>query len=134
MALIYTRDDERRRITIQISGYVETHHVVEAIERQAAEGTWTYAVLCDVRGTSWLPSRDDLDRLLRTVEWGRSTSGERGPVAIVVAGPAALQIARDYSRRANMIARTEAFLDPSNATLWLDQVLATRAASGLART
>ena len=134
MALTYSRDDDRRRITVQISGYVATHQIVEVIERQAAEGTWAYAVLYDVRGTSWLPSREDLDRLMRTVEWGTTMCGTRGPVALVVANPAALAIAREYSRRVNAVARTEAFLDHGNATLWLDQVLATRAVSGVART
>lgn len=131
MAIVYARNESQQRITVQISGYVETRQVVEVIERQGAEGTWGYALMYDVRGTSWLPTGDDLEILSAAVRCEVARRGPRGPVVIVVASPRALETAREYGRRVGPAARTEAFLDYAKASAWLDQTLLSRSPSGL---
>jgi len=79
----YVRDDERQLITVTVSTPYDTDDILRAIDRQAAEDTWGYAMLYDLRAQEWTPI--DSPRVaahVKTVAHGR----ERGPVGLAIGG------------------------------------------------
>jgi hypothetical protein len=49
MPLVFERDDERRRITVTLTGPVLLAELNANLERLGADGVWDYAVLYDGR-------------------------------------------------------------------------------------
>ena len=87
MPLDYTCDRARRRITIVSAGAVTHEETVAVIDRQAAEGAWSFSVLYDTRQGTSVPTTEEVHRMVLHV--GRLTTkhGPRGPVALVVSDP-----------------------------------------------
>src|SRR6476620_8644196 len=64
MPLSYERDDRRRRLVVVPSGTLTLEHGLEFLDRQAAEGTWSYAVLYDGRARTAVLESAELVRLV----------------------------------------------------------------------
>jgi hypothetical protein len=84
MLSAYDRDDGKRLITATVTEPISLQDLIDAVERQAAEDTWSYALLYDLRGAA-MPLSDDMklqqlaDRV-QVLGAGRT----RGPVAAAV--------------------------------------------------
>jgi hypothetical protein len=120
MPIHYERDDAKRRILAVSSGVVTAAETLALIDRQAAEGAWTYHMLFDTRASVSLPTINDLRLLLQRVGMLTTKYGPRGPVAMVVVDPALYEITGRYQRLADLTAlRVELFMTPQEAEEWL---------------
>src|SRR5262245_38426268 len=118
----YQRDDSRCRITIITTGKVTTDEVIAVLDRQAHEGTWSYAVLYEARGGENVPRPDDLRRLLLHVGTLTARYGPRGPVALVTSVPRLTRMGRLYSTLGELTALDmEVFSDVAHAEAWLTE-------------
>jgi hypothetical protein len=116
MPLVFERDDERRRITVTLTGPVLLAELNANLERLAADGVWDYAVLYDGRMATTALSVDETRRLVQVVRELTARHGARGPVALVMATEAA----RMYSMLAEGAGLTsEVFHDFVAAEAWL---------------
>jgi len=114
------RDDVTRRLIHAIAGPLTVDAVVTRIERQAVEGTWTYASLIDMRAvTAWL-SADDVVRVTDRARVIARELGPRGPVAIVVSHPALIPVGQAYAVMPHDAGAVGFFRDPACATRWLE--------------
>jgi hypothetical protein len=122
MPIHYERDDRKRRIVITSAGPVTAADALAIIDRQAAEGAWTYSVLYDTRAGLDLPTPADLHQLLLRVGVLTTKHGPRGPVAFVVHDPALATIASRYARMGDLTALdVRLFTTVSDAEQWLDE-------------
>jgi hypothetical protein len=83
MPIAYQRDDQRRLITVTVTGPCTADDIGGVIDRQADEGTWEYALLYDLRAMTATSTEADLQQIaerVRVVGEGR----ERGPVGIAI--------------------------------------------------
>ena len=55
MPIHYQRDDAKQRINVRSEGMPTLEEVLAIMNRQAAEGVWSYAVLYDSRGATRAP-------------------------------------------------------------------------------
>src|SRR6185436_15145151 len=109
MATTYERDDERRLITVTMVEPYSVDQVFGAIERQAAENTWDYAILYDLRGVT-VPTEADLEQIaerVKTIGAGRA----RGPLGIVIAAkPEQFRLGLRYSELTKDLVTVEVLL------------------------
>ena len=92
--LTYVRNDVRRWVTITITGPARLDDMVQAVERQAADGVWGYAMLCDERQTTASLSTPATHTLLDVIERLNRAHGRQGPIAVVCATEAQYGMAR----------------------------------------
>jgi hypothetical protein len=121
MPIHYERDDERHRIVAVSIGTVTLEEALAVIDRQLAEGAWSYGVLYDVRAGHASPSAADVYELVKHV--GRLTTkhGPRGRVALVVLDPALSKMARRYASLGELTALyVRVFTSIRAAERWLD--------------
>jgi hypothetical protein len=97
VAIRYERDDVNRRIVVTVAGRITVDDCVEAIERQAREGTWKYAVI-GVADEHLPPVPEDVREIASHVERLNVIHGPRGPVAIVSANAPIYEAARMYAK------------------------------------
>src|SRR5579872_4677632 len=97
MSVRYERDDARKRILVTIVGLASAVDVVEVINRQLADGAWTYAVLYDSRLDTSQPPTAEVRAIVDYVARCIMQHGPRGPVAIVTPHPANYGMSRMYS-------------------------------------
>jgi hypothetical protein len=83
MPIDYTRDDSRRLVTITSTDPFVFSELLDLVDRQRAEGVWTYAVLYDSRQKRQSSS---VEQLLALVERVRTVGGgqRRGPVGVAL--------------------------------------------------
>jgi hypothetical protein len=119
--LIYTRDDVRRQITVTITGPARLADLASVVERQAADGTWGYAVLYDeCTGTASL-SVGATRALLTVVNRVTRAHGPRGAVAFVCGAAEQFGMARMYSILGEPQGLdAQVFHDLAAAEAWLD--------------
>jgi hypothetical protein len=119
--LIYRRDDVRRQITVTITGPALLADLAGVVERQAADGTWRYAVLYDeCTGTASL-SVSATRALLMVVERVTRAHGPRGAVAFVCQAAEQLGMARMHSILGeHQGLDSHVFHDVGEAEAWLD--------------
>lgn len=108
---------ELRRVTFIWIAPVTAENIQAALENQAAEGAWTYAVLHDTRAISPQPNRaaDIAERVKALGE----RYGPRGPVALVVTAESigsAHKYALGQHRQGQEM---QVFWDRDEATNWL---------------
>src|SRR5437870_2549679 len=102
MGLTYTRDDDRRRVTVTVSDPFTLDEMLSAIQRQAVEGTWQYGAINDRRALSTtVLTSDDLRQCLDLVVKLSRTYGHRGPVAVVYGRSVQYGMTRMYSMMAD---------------------------------
>ena len=104
------------------TGVVTPGEVRDALDRQAAEGAWSYGVLYDVRAVVNLPTPDDVRELVLYIGSLTTKYGPRGPVALISNSPQFLRIGRAYSTLGELTALDVAvFPTVDAAEAWLEQ-------------
>jgi hypothetical protein len=121
MATDYRRDDQRRRLTVAVRGPVTFEEVAEVIERQAAEGTWSYTMIYDEREATSTLTHEEVQRLLVLIGSLRAVHGRRGRVALIYNAEATHGTGRVYSAFGDIMGLdTAVFKDIGRAHAWLD--------------
>jgi hypothetical protein len=122
--VVYIRDDDSRRITVELAGDVSLEELIAVVDRQAVEGTWSYGLLYDARRVSTAAESREARRLVAHVATVAAVHGQRGPVAIVTDRPATYGIVRMYSMLSDGAPQhlsVDVFRDPADAVRWLDR-------------
>jgi hypothetical protein len=120
MPIHYERDDRRRRILALSIGQVTFEESIAVIDRQAAEGAWSYEVLYDTRGSTAVPTAEEIHRVVQHVGSLTTKCGPRGPVAMVMRNPDLLEMGRRYARLADLTSLVVGlFLTIEDAERWL---------------
>ena|ERR1700724_1932986 len=119
MPVSYDRDDARQLITVTVTDPFTLDQILGVIDRQAAEHTWEYAMLYDLRAatdtTTLAQVREQLVDRARLAGAGRP----RGPVGIAIATlPEHLRQGLMYSRLANTVMDVEVLLGPKQIQDW----------------
>jgi hypothetical protein len=123
VATDYQRDDVRRRLRVSVSGAITFDEIAAIINRQAAEGTWSYTMLYDERDATSTLTRDETRTLLALIAQHRAVHGRRGRVALVFDADAAHGTGRVFSASGDIMGLdTAVFRDPVGAEAWLDGV------------
>ena len=120
MPLNYTCDRAKCRITVVSVGAVTREETFAVIDRQAAEGAWSFGLLYDMRQGTSVPTGEDLHRMVLHV--GRLTTkhGPRGPVALVVRDPQLFIAGSKYSSLGDLTAlNVKVFTSIEEADHWL---------------
>jgi hypothetical protein len=113
----YVRDDARRLITVTITEPYAVEDICLFIDRQAAEGTWEYATLYDLR----VPMSIEADSQhiadhIRAVGGGRA----RGPVGIAIrATPEQFRRGLSYTEMTRKLETVEVLLNAAHVDDWL---------------
>jgi len=116
----YERDDARRRIVVTVEGDVSAAEALGIVNRQLADGAWTYGVLYDARNDTSQPSTADVRSIVEHVGRCIAQHGPRGPVAIVTRNPSNYGMARMYSTLGEPVKLTvEVFREIVEAEAWL---------------
>jgi hypothetical protein len=115
----YQRDDQRWLITVTVTEPYSIDDILGVIDRQAAEDTWSYAMLYDLRAVRRASTEADLQRLadrVKIVGGGR----KRGPVGIAVgADPETFRAGLMYTRMAGKLVNVEVVLTATQLDGWL---------------
>jgi hypothetical protein len=120
MPIQYELDEARHRIRVISRGTVGLADTLAIINRQAADGAWSYPMLYDMRDGLYIPTDDDLHQLIQHVGAMTTRYGPRGPVAFVVLNPELLQVGQRYARLGNLTALAVGlFLTIEDAEVWL---------------
>jgi hypothetical protein len=100
MPIAYERDDERRLTTVTMIEPYSIDDVLDVIDRQAAEDTWSYSMLYDLRAVTQPSTEAELQQVanrVAVVGGGR----ERGPVGLaIIARPAIFRVGLVYTELA----------------------------------
>jgi len=117
--IAYQRDDERRLITVTVTEPYSFDDILGVIDRQAAEDTWSYAMLYDLRALTRASTESELQQLadrVKIVGSGRT----RGPVGIAVgANPDTFRAGLMYTRLAGKLVNVEVMLTAAQLEGWL---------------
>ena len=123
MPIQYQRDDEKRRIFIHSDGVPVLEDVLGTMDRQAADGAWSYSVQYDSRGTVRGPTPEELHQILLHIGKLTAKHGPRGPVAMIVGDPQVFKAAKRYASLGELTAlRVELFATTEAAETWLDSL------------
>jgi hypothetical protein len=119
MPVTYLRDDQRRLITVTVTDPYSLGDLLSVIDRQAAEDTWAYAVLYDLRAVTRLSTEADLQQMADRVKVA-GAGRERGPVGMAVASePEQFRMGLIYTRLARTLESVEALLTATQRDDWL---------------
>jgi len=122
LSVDYARDDARRRLTVISLENTSVAQRLSILERQAAEGTWSYTMLHDAHGTTLLTS-GDLQALIGRATTLARVHGTRGPEAIVASDIVSFGMARVYSVLAEPAGLAiHVFHNRTSAERWLDAI------------
>jgi len=116
----YVRDDARQRIVVTAHKALRAADLIAIIDRQVAEGAWSFAILYDLSGVRGVtPHADSLivaDRVQKYV----TTYGGRGPVALVTRDPEMVGVGQSYAYGLTASGvPIQVFWDRSEAEEWL---------------
>ena len=128
----YTRDDVRRFVRVRPLRHLTVEDVAAIVDAQADEGTWSYGLLWDVRGTPMtaLPIFDT-DLIAAHVYKNLLLRGGRGPVAIVTDSAEIATTAMAYaSKTAPAGVQVQIFHDLNDAESWLSHAAPGRLQTG----
>src|SRR4051794_27510293 len=121
MPILFERDAAKRRIVATSVGRVSLRDTLAFIDRQAAEGAWSYATLYDTRASHSVPTADDVNRLVKHIGALTVRHGPRGPVALLVSDAALQRMGRRYARLGELTAlNVSVFTTLDQAERWLD--------------
>jgi hypothetical protein len=118
MPIAYERNDHRRLITVTVTEPCSVDDILGVIDRQAAEDTWGYSMLYDVRGVTQAPSADlpQMAERVRVAGGGR----KRGPVGIAIgARPALFRVSLLYTELIKELVAVEVLLTTAQLDAWL---------------
>ena len=123
MPIHYLRDDEKRRVYVTWEGKPTVDEGVAMMDRQAADGAWSYSVQQDVRDGREAPTLEELRQIVMHVGKLTAKHGPRGPVALIVGDPELFKAAKRYALLGELTAlNVEMFATPAAAEQWLDSV------------
>jgi len=122
MPIHYERDVSRRRVVATSVGAVTLSDALAIIDRQAAEGAWSYSVLYDARASDDVPTPTDVISLVKRVGMLTTKHGPRGPVALVVGDSALHKMGRRYASLGELTTLdVRVFTTLDEAEQWLDR-------------
>jgi hypothetical protein len=128
MPLSYRRDDVGRRIRVTATHPITTEEAAKVLYRQAAEETWSYGMLVDLRRT--VLAAADSDALLGHAADLADVYGRRGPVALVTWEAVATERASTYaSGIRHLVSAIAVFQNIADAERWLAGQLTVTAAA-----
>jgi hypothetical protein len=119
MPIVYQRDDQRWLITVTVTEPCTVNDISSVIDRQAAEDTWEYALLYDLRAITDASAEPNLQQLAERV---KVTGGERerGPVGIAIrARPALFLLGLMYTKLIKEFVSVEVLLTAAQIDAWL---------------
>jgi hypothetical protein len=119
----YTADAERRLVRVNALEPLSGDDLIGIIDRQLAEGSWSYGMLYDLRRTDRITSREDAARVAAHVEQLVSEHGARGPVAMVTSRADMVATGQVYAFRTMKNMQMEVFWDLQEAEAWLAERL-----------
>jgi hypothetical protein len=123
--LDYSRDDRTRTILLTARGRMSMDEWRAAIQRQIAEGCWSYGVLFDGTARTDVPSLDQAENALQEIDALIRRHGPRGPVAFVAKNVAEYGMGRMYGSLAERLSFPhETFVELDDARRWLAEQLA----------
>ena len=119
MPIAYERDDQRRLITVTMTEPHSVDEILSVIDRQAAEETWRYAILYNLRVVTHALTETELQQIadrVKIVGGGR----ERGPVGIAVGTrPEQFRMGLMYVRLTKNLETVEVLLTETQRDEWL---------------
>ena len=120
----YVRDDIRRRIRVTAHVPFQAADLVDILDRQVAEGSWTFGVLYDLSRVEGATARADAEIIADLVRGYVRMYGQRGRVALVTNDAGMRGVGQSYGHD---VARSgvslQLFDDLAAADNWLDQPL-----------
>ena len=121
MPLTYKRDDARRRISLTLREPLTEEDLIRAIDRQLAEGTWSYGLVYDTRQLV-TSARVAISRHAAAYVVDIATRvGLRGPVAILVSGGDMSAMSEAHASRSRGSGRgVRVYWSPAEALEWLE--------------
>jgi hypothetical protein len=120
----YVRDDIGRRIRVTAHVPFQAADLVDILDRQVAEGSWTFGILYDLRRVEGATARADAEIIADLVGGYMRTYGQRGRVAMVTNDARMRGVGQSYGHdvaRSGVSLRL--FSDLADAESWLDQLL-----------
>jgi hypothetical protein len=120
----YSRDDTKRRIRVTLANPLTIPELIESVERQLADGGWTYGLLVDARTMLPPPKPIDIQAFLSRVRELTATHGPRGPIAIVSKESSSISGAQMYIFFGGKTEFIDVFWDLDVAQEWLDERMA----------
>jgi hypothetical protein len=118
----YVRDDVRRRIRITAKAALQARDFAAVMTRQAAEGTWAFGVLYDMRAIDGATTRTDAQATADLAKRFIAEHGRRGRVAVVSRGARMVGIAQAYADDgAKSGLEVQVFWDLADAESWLSE-------------
>jgi hypothetical protein len=121
MPITYQRDDERRLIIVTVTEPMSVEDILAAIDRQAAEDTWAYAILYDQRAVTYASTEADLQQMADHVRVaGRGHT--RGPVGVAIRpDPALFLVGMTYTTLTKELMHVEVLLSAAQIESWLSR-------------
>jgi hypothetical protein len=121
MSILYLSDDPRRLITVTVTEPYSVDDLLGAIDRQASEGTWEYAILYDERGVTEPFVDIDLEQIAEHV----LVTGQgrpRGPVGFAIRPqPRSFLVGLTYSKLTKEFLDVEVLLNAAQLESWLSR-------------
>jgi hypothetical protein len=119
----YLRDDSTHRVTITLTDPLTVTERIGAVERQLADGAWSYGVLVDARGLEpFTPDRDDMRTVVERLAGLVAAHGPRGPVVIVSTKSSVIGAGQLYNLLDRTTGPIEVFWDMGDARRALDRM------------
>ena len=119
MPIAYERDDQRRLITVTVTEPYSVDDTLNVLDRQAAEGTWGYAMLYDLRAVTFASTEAHLRRIadrVTVLAGGR----ERGRVGMAVgARPEMFRMGLMYAELTRKLMDVEVLLTSAQFESWM---------------
>jgi hypothetical protein len=121
MPILYVIDDRRRLITVTVTEPYSVDDILSAIDRQASEGQWEYAILYDQRGLTHASTETDLEQIaehVRVTGHGRP----RGRVGLAIRpDPLSFLVGLTYSKLTKEFMDVEVLLNEVQLESWLSR-------------
>jgi len=119
MSIAYERDDQRRLITATVTEPFSVDDILSAIDRQAAEDTWEYAILYDLRAVTFALTEGELQQMVDRVK-AVGSGRERGPVGTAVgARPEMFRMGLRYTELTRKLMNVEVLLTSTQIEGWM---------------
>lgn len=120
----YHSDAATQRIRITAHAALTFDECVAIVDRQVAEGSWSYGLLYDARAVETVSDPRIGQTVADYVNSKVDVLGPRGPVAVVSRAGAVVGAGQMYAVRSAPAMDVEVFWDIDDARRWLDQRLA----------
>jgi hypothetical protein len=119
MSLVHQRDDVNRRVVVTATGPFDSADLVDFLEGQREDGTWTYGVLHDTRGMSGYPTIEDLRTFITLHTEADPRQTPRGALALLWTDANVYAIACVSAALGGTQRPVEVFRDRDEAVTWL---------------